>query len=257
MSECSPSLLERAERCTYESYLSLAKCLPAHINLSRDGIYIAKSARTFAYSNFIGLTQLPEAGMDSILELVNSLFQNHKPNVFFITNEPPDEMRKQMTQGGFVEHYRLAVLTKESDFNAPANALERATTRQDRRNVARFMADSFFSSLAVQQRISVIASTADSELELIAMPNCRDRRLKAAAMYAAFPGEVGVFNVCVAKRERGRGIGTELMTRIEGLPDVKGKVICLQCHDELVGWYENLGYKRTGTLYCWRQENVI
>lgn len=257
MSLGSSNLLERAERCTYESYLKLAKCLPAHENLSKVGLYIARSAKTFAFSNFIGLTRTSEVGVHELVELVNQIFQGHRPNVFVITNGSPDSMRKEMVEGGFAEHYQLAVLAKLSDSDLPVRDLERATTRSERRNVARFMADSFFTTLAVQQRQSVITSTAESELDLVALPNCRDRNLQAAAMFAVFPEEVGIFNVCVARRERGRGVGSDLMSKIESLPDVRGKAMCLQCHEELVGWYTALGFKRAGTLYCWRPDFVI
>lgn len=251
----SDELLVRAERCTYQSYLLLAKSLPAHADLSRPGLTIARSHTHFAYSNFIGIVDKSLAKPSLMREVAEEHFQFIQPNVFLILSDSETGLLSDFQGEGFSEAYRLAVMVKfaEGGQRAP---LPTAVSKGERRHVARFMAESFLQSLPFGARQTVIAATADSALELVALPDVSAKHLDSAAMFAVLEEEIGLFNVCVDRRKRGLGLGAELMRRIEHLPDADGKAICLQCHQETIGFYKSLGYAQAGTLYCFRQAGV-
>jgi ribosomal protein S18 acetylase RimI-like enzyme len=168
-------------------------------------------------------------------------------NVYATPVDRPGNVGDLLMREGFQRNYRMVQMVAEPDPSEPKGTLIRASTRLDRKQIALFMVDQFFTKHKQPFREKVAEATAAAlNLELLAMR--RDRRLLAAAMVCFSEGIAGVYNVCVDSSLRGLGIGTSMMKEILAVCSVKGAAATLQCDPKLEGWYLDQGFRRTGEV---------
>lgn len=55
----------------------------------------------------------------------------------------------------------------------------------------------------------------------------------------------GIWNVFTPSNKRGQGYGSGLIRKISEIFDARGVKLWLVCRDELVPWYEDLGFVET------------
>ncbi|RYG43884.1 N-acetyltransferase, partial [bacterium] len=74
----------------------------------------------------------------------------------------------------------------------------------------------------------------------------RDRAGIVGAMMISATGEtLGLYNLCVAPRKRGAGVGTELVRWVRAHSPIP---VTLQCDRRLESWYRKIGFRTEGAL---------
>lgn len=120
---------------------------------------------------------------------------------------------------------------------------------RDRIIVARFMCEQFFGTQSREVRERLAEATARvSTLELYMLG---DPRIMAAGMLNEGERAIGLYNICVDGGHRRRGWGRILVSQLVGECARRGKPAALQCGQDLVPWYEDLGFNPNGKLYAW------
>lgn len=115
---------------------------------------------------------------------------------------------------------------------------------EDPEGAAAFVADQFFPRSAPARRDAFarcIAKAPDTRLLSV-----RDRGgIVAAAMLSSTDGVLGVYNLCVAPRRRGTGIGTDLVRWILAHSPLP---VTLQTDPMLEAWYRKGGFRSVGNV---------
>lgn len=191
------------------------------------------------------------AGLDldrnSAFRLAQVASERNSFNVYATPTDRPASLGDLLLREGFQRTYRMVQMAAEPEKIEPKGVLQRAATRFDRKQVALFMVDQFYTKQTRPFRDGVAEATANAlSLELLAMR--RDGKVLGAAMVCVNGGMAGVYNVCVDASLRGLGIGSTIMKEILAVSSVKGVAATLQCDSKLESWYGNLGFRRTGEI---------
>lgn len=154
--------------------------------------------------------------------------------------------------GGLTEVWDLSILAHPvlESRKGDAAAL-RLVPREERADVAAFMVEQFFSASRRNYRSVVAQATARSDLELYALPNpipTRNAPYDAALLVGRTCESVGLYNLCVRRSLRGRGIGRACVRAVLELAAEAGLPCILQCEKRLRDYYVGQGFQDVGTL---------
>lgn len=154
--------------------------------------------------------------------------------------------------GGLAEVWDLSILAHPvlESRKGDAAAL-RLVPREERADVAAFMVEQFFSASRRNYRSVVAQATARSDLELYALPNpipTRNAPYDAALLVSRTCESVGLYNLCVRRSLRGRGIGRACVRAVLELAAEAGLPCILQCEKRLRDYYVGQGFQDVGTL---------
>lgn len=154
--------------------------------------------------------------------------------------------------GGLAEVWDLSILAHPvlESRKGDAAAL-RLVPREERADVAAFMVEQFFPASRRNYRSVVAQATARSDLELYALPNpipTRNAPYDAALLVGRTCESVGLYNLCVRRSLRGRGIGRACVRAVLELAAEAGLPCILQCEKRLRDYYVGQGFQDVGTL---------
>lgn len=162
---------------------------------------------------------------------------------FTMPGDEPDDVGEVLRTAGFRWRHRLTNMAAKSAGQVWAELLP-AVDRVDRLAVGAFMADQFFEDAQGAGQEVLSLATADSGLGIYA---CRDDSgIVAAMLLSDSPGAVGLYNLCVDRRHRHRGIGRAGLLHALGIAHAAGLPLVLQCRESLVPWYERSGCEKSG-----------
>ncbi|RYG34962.1 N-acetyltransferase, partial [bacterium] len=115
---------------------------------------------------------------------------------------------------------------------------------EDPRETAKFVAEQFFARSNPARRDAFARAIAHApETRLLSL---RDRAgIVGAMMLSATSDALGVYNLCVAPRKRGAGVGTELVRWVLAHSPIP---VTLQCDIRLESWYRKVGFRSVGAL---------
>jgi GNAT superfamily N-acetyltransferase len=166
-------------------------------------------------------------------------------NVYALPGDQPGHLEEILVRAGFRKTYRLVQMVAEPLPAAYGIQVEEAKVQRERAEVARFMADQFFSRQPERFRRKVADATATAtDLDLYGLFE-REARL-GAVMLCRSEGALGIYNLCVASPNRGRGRGGDLVRWC--LAQAQDELVTLQCEPRLEGWYESLGFRSIGNV---------
>jgi ribosomal protein S18 acetylase RimI-like enzyme len=117
--------------------------------------------------------------------------------------------------------------------------------------IARFMVEQFFSRMAGESRDRIQRATARSATQLYSLGP--ERRPDAAVMLVPLDGSLGLYNLCVRRELRGKGIGREVVSSVRAIAAASGAPVVLQCEPGLAPWYEDQGFEAVGEVEAWRR----
>jgi GNAT superfamily N-acetyltransferase len=156
--------------------------------------------------------------------------------------------------GGLTEVWDLSILAHpllEPRADTGDAAALRRVPRDERTEVAAFMVEQFFSASRRNYRGVVAQATARSDLELYALPNAvptRNAPYDAALLLGRTNESVGLYNLCVRRSLRGRGIGRACVRAVLDMAAEAGLPCILQCENRLRDYYVGQGFQDVGTL---------
>ena len=152
-----------------------------------------------------------------------------------------------LERAGFHESFKLSMLAALGRTVSLEVDAQIANSVGERHRVATFMADQFFQSMSRSIRNQIVASTVlANDLEIWS----HEERAKTAAAFMTYENEetIGLYNLCVLSSLRSRGIGRALVNGLLARSRDANKLLTLQSHESLDGWYEALGFERIGIL---------
>ncbi len=154
--------------------------------------------------------------------------------------------------GGLTEVWDLSILAHPPEpASQPNSAALRRVPSDERSEVAAFMVEQFFTASRKNYRTVVAQATARSELELYVLSNpapTRNAPYDAALLLGRTPESVGLYNLCVRRSLRGRGIGRACVRAVLDMASQAGLPCILQCENRLRDYYAGQGFLDVGTL---------
>lgn len=131
-------------------------------------------------------------------------------------------------------HLLTASLPRQSDLT-----LSEATESLDRVRIAEFMVDQFPHRRNPELRALIVRANSQAEHRLcyLGAPS----HPQAALMLSETPSGVGLYNLCVAPKLRGKGLGSQLFCWAEKWASERTKPLVLQSFPQLLPFYERQG----------------
>lgn len=168
-------------------------------------------------------------------------------NVYELPGDEPQNVSSMLSELGFQKGHQLRIMVADPANCASANELILAESASERRQVAAFMAEQFFSRQDARFRRRVEETTsAASTLSLYKF--VEKGKIIAASMISDESGLFGIYNLCVASACRGCGWGSEMLRAILSLGARYGKGLTLQCEPGLEVWYAERQFRSVGSV---------
>lgn len=240
MSEPEALVAARNLRATYRALASAAPGTEFH---QEEGFVRAENVYDHPVCNFAFELDLNPWVARRLAEIGG---QKKSFHIYRTPGDRPAHLDELLARVGFETAYRLKMLTAQ--FRAVGEGLDEATDRAGRRAVATFMVNQFFARHTPTSRRWVAEATADAGLRLVGLKHRGS--WVAAAMLHEDAEVIGVYNVCVAASQRGRGWGARLVREIVAVADEKP--LTLQCDPKLATWYASLGFRAVGDADVFR-----
>jgi ribosomal protein S18 acetylase RimI-like enzyme len=152
-----------------------------------------------------------------------------------------------LLRAGFKQVHELVQMVSAPGLQAAPMAVQATELPDERRKIARFMMTQFFSRHPDWVRDRVCEATAMARgLDLYALH--AGREMLGAVMLRPSAGSVGLYNLCVAAMQRGKGHGSEIVRMVQQYANSKEQPVILQCNEELEPWYRKLGFSAVGSV---------
>jgi hypothetical protein len=199
----------------------------------------------------IGNFALNFRGDDLPEKAVLKAFANPHFRLFFMDGDSPIDLSDRAEAEGLRMRYELTGMGLSRLRGNERLELLRAKDADDARNVAAFMADTFFwqSPRASRHRLAQIMCSCFPRHEFYSL---LDDHGIAAAGTLTLDGEViGLYNLCVRHDLRSQGLGTRLTTELSRLAQPRADHVVLLCGEDLIPWYARIGYEKVGSLLAY------
>lgn len=229
------------------TYLGLVGAVNGSVVTKPKGFTLVRGPGPFSFCNFA-------AGFDSdqgsFEDTVEALVENAEDcfgfYVFVITGDRPADLAERLEDRGFERRHTLVGMHSAVAPSTAPTGIRLVTTQQDRRDVARFMAQQFFWRMPREARDAIAAATAASPHTIWSVGE--PAHPEAAVMLVEDGAAVGLFNLCVRQELRRRGLGAAVVRAVQAAAASKGQPVVLQCEPELEPWYRKLGFETVGTV---------
>jgi predicted GNAT family N-acyltransferase len=243
-SEIGGDVADAAAQNLAETYLRLGLATPGAAELREPGFRGCLGQYDHPICNFAVNLDLEPWSARRLADLARP---REAFNVYILPGDRPGHVAELLERAGFERSYvlrQMAAAPSDVDSNLE---LHQVSQLQDRHAISQFMADQFFSNQPHLFRRRVVEATAHAEdLELWAY--LRDGKPVAALMLSPHAGALGVYNVCVASRQRNRGYGSSLMRWALNEARRRDLPVVLQCDPRLESWYARQGFVGLGEL---------
>ncbi len=183
------------------------------------------------------------AGLSRLVQEVQT------PSLFRLDGDPPFLKEDFLFLEGWVIKYELVQMAWAGGQASSRIELLPAVTPPERIEVAGFMTDQFMIQGRPQMRDLIISATSSSPLELHRLTGAQG--LIGAVMLSETDDCLGLYNLCVEQKLRGKGTGAQILQWVQARSLRLGKPIVLQCSPELKGFYRSNGFRVSGSMQCW------
>lgn len=185
-----------------------------------------------------------------ITELCETACRRRSLHVYHMDPAGDQEGLGLLLASGFQLAYRLNELVATDQAPLLTHEPDSVETLEDRRRVASFMTNHFFSARTQEFRdIAAGAIVAAESMELYSLSS--SQKLSATAMLSVSPHALGLYNLCVAVERRGEGLGTRLVQWARQEAKGAGRALTLQCEPSLTPWYTARGFRIVGELFAY------
>ena len=244
-------LAERAADNLVETYLAVgSEGEGAKIDRFDEGV-CCTSNLAHASSNFAIVRKQGPNVRRKVLPLARS---RSSFNVYAIPGSHQDEIACTLENEGFVVAGRLAMMIGDNSKAKPCEGMRDCASFEDRIEATRFMARQFFPRQTSSLRESIALATAKAQGQIFGIG---PREPKAAAMVFRTAAMFGIYNVCVAPKERERGYGSVLVEGLLALAARENTLATLQCDPSLEPWYSRRGFKSIGMILVYTLDQKL
>ncbi len=231
------------------TYLGLVAAVEGSVVTRPLGFTLVRGPGFFSFCNFAAGFDVADEDLPAAVDLLRAQAQDHFGfYVFHMTGDRPAGLEPALIDGGFEPRQTLAAMASMNPGGVGVEGARLVASHDDRASVAGFMAKQFFWSMPPEARRAIAAATAASSHTVWCVGEPGDP--KAAVMLVEQPDSVGLFNLCVKPELRRNGIGAALVRSVQNAAFTQSKPVVLQCSEDLVAWYEDLGFERVGVVHA-------
>jgi Acetyltransferase (GNAT) family. len=228
------------------TYLGLVSQLPGARIERRHGFTLAVSDGEVSFGNFAAGFERRDAPAGIVADLVRVARSRRRLWAFLGSEDGPPGLCAAIQQAGFERKQSLVQMVAEGPPKTPGVELDPCLTLPERAEAARFMCGQFFSDAPSRNRRAVEWATALSPHRLQVT---RSRgAVVGSLMLTEEAGCDGLYNLCVHRGWRGRGLGAAIVRTALTLAHRRGVPLVLQCDEHLAPWYEHQGFRKFGRL---------
>jgi ribosomal protein S18 acetylase RimI-like enzyme len=171
--------------------------------------------------------------------------------VYICTGDRIASLKTALENRAFRRNSRLVALAAAPGASDDESLLSLAVAPADREAIARFMVDQFFKRMTAESRDRILSATARSATQLYSLGPVRSPH--AAVMLTPMDGSLGLYNLCVRRELRSKGLGAQVVRHVLALAGMRGVPVVLQCEESLAPWYESQGFQAVGEVEAWRR----
>jgi ribosomal protein S18 acetylase RimI-like enzyme len=228
------------------TYLGLARTVPTFQLLKETPYVLVSGPSDLSFCNFAAQFDLTK-DLDSELQQL-AQYGETVPGLwaFVISSDKPEDLVDRIQEVGFERRQYLVQMVWQGSAPTLSAWPEPVLRPEDRERVAHFMADTFFLRTSAEGKKRIAAATSVSPHQLQAF--WKEGSPVAAVMTVETSGILGLYNLCTKESERGEGYGRALVRQVQAQAASNGLPVCLQCHVELQGWYQDLGFRPVGEV---------
>jgi len=242
------SLSNEASGNLVEAYLHLGRAVPGSRQRQTAAYLSCESELAHPIGNFAALLDLD---IWSARELKEVAWSRPAYSVYVTPGDQPENIADLLKKADFDLSYRLtqmiAPITEGLSLTGPELEPKIAEGPDERRQVADFMVEQFFTRRNTEFRKRIAMATAGAND--LALYSVEDKgRIAAAVMLCHSRGMLGVYNLCVASNRRGWGIGSALLNWTLSVARLEGCSTTLQCDRSLLAWYSYRGFCPSGAV---------
>lgn len=238
---------EESAECAAENieqtYLAIGSAVPGARIQRMKGITTCTSADGHPIANF---ALVRKVSLVEAKELADIAKKTRAFKVYVLPAVPQFEFGKVLAAAGFRSTFSLVQMSAAGSPIESDTDLLRAASDEDRLDIARFMASLFFGRAGQRSRELLARATASSGLELYEITRAGARL--GGVMVSISRCSYGVYNLCIAPADQGRGYGASAVRGLLQKAWETGLTAMLQCDAELAPWYERLGFSTTTVL---------
>lgn len=237
------ALLQWAEDNLEATYVAIGSASPEALIQNRQGYTLCLGRLDHPVGNFAVVRQMMES---TARELAISARGRSSFHAYVPDTESRSETGRAFAEAGLRRSYGLVQMLCDPTPHAAECAITEAKTEKERLRIASFMTSQFFTRQrpAVRERISWV--TAHSGLGICEIH--RRGQFVGAVMISRSPGMLGIYNLCIEARSRGRGHGSDAVARLLDMARAEGSMAVLQADASLCDWYGGLGFEQAGIV---------
>lgn len=245
-----PSLGELAPRATANllaTYLAIGRAFPGSEIRETDGYLALLSDLPHPSGNFAARLRLDpwSAGELRALAATRPAFQ-----AVALPDDGPEHLPELLRRAGFEPIQRLVAMIATPAYGLAGLDMAACEEPEDRRRIGRFMADVFFARESISLRMAMAEAVVEAAPLSVYGHLSRERPVAAVTLMRS-EGMLGIYNLCVAGAQRGRGLGASLVAWCLAQAAAEGCPACLQCVPTLEPWYARHGFVRSGSITVW------
>lgn len=245
--------VEAARENVIQTYALLARSVPGtRIELKPE--YMASlGAVNEPFASFVAGFELEtEAQAAEAASTIDGLAAD-RPHlmVYICTGDRTANLKQALESRAFRRNSQLVAMAAPPGSPDDESQLTLAVAQSDREAIARFMVEQFFKRMSSESRDRILSATARSSTQLYSLGPTRSPQ--AAVMLTPMDGSLGLYNLCVRRELRSRGIGSQVVRHVLALAGLRGVPVVLQCEESLAPWYESQGFQAVGEVEAWRR----
>ena len=166
--------------------------------------------------------------------------------------DEPERLDNRLIDAGFYLRQSLVQMMCDPSrgwMPAGSDRVVEARGYEARFDLCRFAARTFFTRTPDHAQERIAEATARSNHRLLGMWDVEGPL--AMMMLCESESAVGIYNLCVRRNQRRRGLGKLLVDHAVGWGQVKRKPVVLQCSLDLVDWYRSQSFQNFGTVHAY------
>lgn len=222
------------------TYGCLADAMPDVTLVKGPGFLYCKRPEPLTLCNFAIGFDIAKSDLPAAMALLSQLGQaNAAFRCFVMPGDQPADFGSRLEANGFGLIGSLDSLVAIQPTGATIELTE-CMTQEERHKVSLFMVTNFFWRREVSLRTRVMESTARSchRLFWVGSPG----QISGAVMISETEGALGLYNLCVDRHHRRRGLGRSIVQACLHMAASLGLPLVLQSESDLRGWYQAQGF---------------
>jgi len=241
------SLALRVRQNVLATYLAIGRTFPGAVVRETEPFVLLLSDLNHPSGNFAARLSLDPWSAADLRRIAAS---RDSFQVLALSEDAPEHLTELLRRAGFAVVHRLVSMIARPHDGKSEIGMAYCTEWEERLDAGRFIAEAFFSRepAPIRQAMAEAVAIAPS---LAVHSHISRERIVAAVTLARDADVLGIYNLCVAPSQRGKGIGTSIVRWCLAQASHEGLPACLQCTPALEPWYARLGFTRSSAITVW------